>query len=71
MNWEDRGWIKKDYKADIAVLDIKNIKLKTSISNPHAYSKGVKYLLINGELVLDGGKYTGKLPGKVIKLKGM
>ena len=69
MNWEDRGWIKKGYKADIAVLDIKNIKLKTSISNPHAYSEGVKYLLINGELVLDEGKYTGKLPGKVIKLK--
>ena len=69
MNWDDRGWIKEGYKADIAVLDIKNIKLKTSISNPHAYSEGVKYLLINGELVLDNGNYTGKLPGKVIKLK--
>ncbi|UCC39118.1 MAG: D-aminoacylase [Candidatus Aminicenantes bacterium] len=69
MNWNDRGWIKKGYKADIAVFDPKNIKIKTSISNPHAYSEGVKYLLINGELVLDGGKHTGKLPGKVIKLK--
>lgn len=69
MNWDDRGWIKTGYKADIAVLDLSNIKIKTSISNPHAYSEGVKYLLINGELVLDGGKYTGKLPGKVIKLK--
>lgn len=69
MNWDDRGLIKNGYKADIAVLDLKNIKIKTSISNPHAFSEGVKYLLINGELVLDGGKWTGKLPGKVIKLK--
>jgi N-acyl-D-aspartate/D-glutamate deacylase len=69
MNWDDRGWIKNGYKADIVVLDLNNIKTKTSISNPHAYSEGVKYLLVNGELVLDRGKWTGKLPGKVIKLK--
>jgi N-acyl-D-aspartate/D-glutamate deacylase len=69
MNWNDRGWIKNGYKADIAVIDLNNIKTRTSISNPHAYSEGVKYLLINGELVLDGGKWTGKLPGAVIKLK--
>jgi N-acyl-D-aspartate/D-glutamate deacylase len=69
MNWDDRGWIKNGYKADIAVLDLNNIKIRASVSNPHAYSEGVEYLLINGELVLDGGKWTGKLPGKVIKLK--
>ncbi len=69
MNWDDIGWIKNGYKADIVVLDLNNIKTKTSISNPHSYSGGVRYLLVNGELVLDGGKWTGKLPGKVIKLK--
>jgi N-acyl-D-aspartate/D-glutamate deacylase len=69
MNWEDRGWIKEGYKADIVVLDLKNIQTRTSISNPHVYSEGVKYLLINGELVLSNGQWTEKLPGKVIKLK--
>ena len=69
MNWEDRGWIKEGYRADVVVLDLENIKIRTSISNPHAYSEGVKYLLINGELVLDNGQWTGTLPGEVIKLK--
>ena len=69
MNWDDRGWIKEGYKADIVVLDLKNIITGTSISNPHVYSEGVKYLLINGELVLNRGKWTGKLPGEVIRLK--
>jgi len=69
MNWDDRGWIKEGYKADIVVLDLENIKIRTSISNPHAYSEGVKYLLLNGELVLDDGEWTGKLPGQVIRLK--
>ncbi len=40
-----------------------------AISNPHQYSEGVEYLLINGALVLDKGEWTGKLPGKVLKLK--
>jgi len=69
MNWEDRGWIKEGYRADIVVLDLENIRIRTSISNPLAYSDGVKYLLLNGELVLDDGEWTGKLPGQVIRLK--
>lgn len=69
MNWEDRGWIKEGYKADIAVIDIKNIRTPASISNPHQYSQGVTHLLVNGELVIEGGRWTGKLPGKILKLK--
>ncbi|MCI0470488.1 MAG: amidohydrolase family protein, partial [Candidatus Aminicenantes bacterium] len=69
MNWPDRGWIKPGYIADIAVIDPGKIKLCSSISNPHCYSSGVGYLLVNGEVVIDEGKWNGKLPGRVIKLK--
>lgn len=66
MGWDDRGWIKEGHKADIVIFDLDNIKIKTSISNPHQYSEGVKFLLINGELVLDEDGWTGNLPGKVL-----
>ncbi|UCH94908.1 MAG: amidohydrolase family protein [Candidatus Aminicenantes bacterium] len=69
MNWDDRGWIKQGYIADIVVLDLKRIKTGTSISNPHQYSSGVEYLVVNGEIVLDKGEWTGKLLGKILKLK--
>lgn len=69
MNWDDRGLIKEGYKADIVVFDLDNIKTPTSISNPQRYSEGVRYLLINGAVVLDEGNYTGELPGEVLKLK--
>ncbi len=69
MNWKDRGLIKEGYKADINIFDLDNIVINTSISNPHQYSEGVKYLIINGEIVLDNEQYTGKLPGRVLKLK--
>jgi N-acyl-D-aspartate/D-glutamate deacylase len=68
MNWKDRGWIKNSYRADIVVLDLDDIHLKTSISNPHQYSEGVKYLLVNGKVVIDEGEWNGTLAGEVITL---
>ncbi len=69
MNWDDRGWIKEGCIADIAIIDLKKLKTDTSISNPHCYSEGVEYLLVNGKVVIYNGKYTGELPGRVLKLK--
>ena len=69
MNLSDRGWIKEGYAADIAVIDLENIQTQSDISQPHEYSEGVEYLLINGDVVIDKGEFTGKLPGKVLKLK--
>jgi len=68
MNFKDRGWIKVGYKADLVVFDLNNLKIRTSISNPHQHSEGVRHLIINGKLVLDKGKFTGRLPGKVLSL---
>lgn len=68
MNLDERGWIKEGYIADVTVLDLNNIKTN-SISNPHQYCEGVKYLLINGEVVIDKGKWNGRLPGRVLKPK--
>jgi N-acyl-D-amino-acid deacylase len=69
MNWKDRGWIKEGFKADVVVLDLKNIRTPTSISNPHQYSRGVDFLLINGRVVIEDGKWNGALPGRVLQLK--
>jgi N-acyl-D-aspartate/D-glutamate deacylase len=70
MNWDDRGWIRAGYKADIVILDLDNIVTGSSISQPHQYSEGVEYLIINGQIVLDHGEWNGKLPGKALKHKG-
>lgn len=69
MNWKDRGWIKEGYRADIVVLDVKNIRTPTSISNPHQYCQGVDYLLINGQMTIDKGRWNGQLPGRILTPK--
>jgi len=69
MKWDDRGWIKEGFLADIAVIDPKRIETPASISNPHQYSRGVEYLIINGVPTIDQGAWNGKLPGRILKLK--
>jgi N-acyl-D-amino-acid deacylase len=69
MNWPDRGWIKEGCKADIVVLDLKGIQTPASLSNPHQYARGVRHLLINGVPVVEDGRFNGKLPGRILKLK--
>ena len=66
MRWPDRGRIAEGAAADIAVLDLKGIAVPSSISAPHQLSRGVRHLLINGKIVLDGGVFTGTLAGRVL-----
>jgi N-acyl-D-amino-acid deacylase len=63
---KDRGWLKENYWADIAIFDPEKIADRATYVNPHQYAEGVPYVLVNGKLVVDGGKITGKLPGKVL-----
>jgi N-acyl-D-amino-acid deacylase len=53
--------------ADITIFDYNKIHDNFSLTNPNQYAEGVKYVLVNGTLVLDKGKHTGELPGKVLK----
>ncbi len=69
MGFDDRGWIKEGYKADINVIDLKNLRIKATVANPHQYCEGINYLIINGKLVIDDGQWNGTLAGQVLKMK--
>jgi N-acyl-D-amino-acid deacylase len=69
MNWPDRGWLKEGYKADIVLLDLNRLETPATVTQPHQYARGVIYLLINGQLVIEKGRYTGLLPGRVLLRK--
>jgi len=63
----DRGIIKEGMWADIVIFNLENIKDKATYENPHQYPEGIEYVLINGEIVIEKGEYTGAMPGKVLK----
>ncbi len=68
MKWKDRGRIKRSYKADIVIFDLDDLQVESSISRPHQYAEGVQYLLVNGRVVIDEGKWNGTLAGDVLRL---
>ncbi|MCH7988790.1 MAG: amidohydrolase family protein, partial [Planctomycetes bacterium] len=66
----DRGRIALGLAADIVVFDFERITDKATLANPRIPSVGVKYVLVNGRLVLENGRYTGAKPGKVLRGPG-
>ena len=67
LGFSDRGLIQEGYKADILVMDIDNLKTNENYIAPRVFPEGIQYVLVNGEIVVDQGKHTGKLAGKVIR----
>ena len=66
MGLDDRGLIGPGMWADIVVFDPDTVTDKATFLDPHQYSEGFEWVLINGEVVIDQGEYTGILAGKVL-----
>lgn len=65
---KDRGYLKKDHQADIVIFDPKTVIDNATWAQPHQYPTGIPYVVVNGELIIDQGKFTGKLAGKVLRM---
>jgi N-acyl-D-amino-acid deacylase len=68
LGFKDRGVLREGAAADIVVFDVDRIRDKSTFFEPHQYSEGIDYVLVNGTLVVDAGKTTSALPGKVLTL---
>lgn len=63
----NRGKIEIGNYADIVCFNYGSIIDKSDYVNPHQYPEGINYVLVNGEVVIENGEHTGKLPGKVLR----
>jgi N-acyl-D-amino-acid deacylase len=66
LGLKDRGALKQGYFADIVIFDPETIADKATFIEPHQYPMGIDYVLVNGTTVIDHGKHTEKLPGKIL-----
>lgn len=65
---KNRGLIQEGYIADLVVFNANEIKDESTFENPHQYSTGMKYVIVNGKITLEEGKQNGIRNGSVIKL---
>jgi N-acyl-D-amino-acid deacylase len=66
MGLTDRGMIREGFAADLVVFDAATIRDKATFFEPHQYSEGIPYVFVNGVALVDEGRITGALPGKVV-----
>jgi N-acyl-D-amino-acid deacylase len=70
MRLTDRGVLKQGMWADVVVFDPATIRDKATFENPNQLSEGMAFVLVNGVPVIENGKMTGALPGKVLRGQG-
>ena len=62
----DRGLLRPQQWADVAVFDAGKIIDHATFDKPHQLSVGVKYVFVNGVAVLSDGQHTGAKPGRAL-----
>jgi N-acyl-D-aspartate/D-glutamate deacylase len=53
--------------ADVTIFDPATVTDRSTFTDPHHYSEGVRYVLVNGVLVVNQGAHTGARPGKALR----
>lgn len=67
LNIVDRGLLEEGRAADIIVFDPDSFTDHATPDRPYQYATGVKWLLVNGQMAIKYGKYTGIRSGNVIR----
>ncbi|WP_245917549.1 N-acyl-D-amino-acid deacylase family protein [Bacillus canaveralius] len=67
LRLRDRGYIREGQWADIVVFNSNKINDEATYENPLAIPTGIHYVLVNGEITVNDGAYTGSTAGKIIR----
>jgi dihydroorotase/N-acyl-D-amino-acid deacylase len=70
MRLTDRGVLKQGMWADITIFDPSTIRDVATFEKPNQLSIGMECVLVNGIPVIEHGKMTNALPGKVLRGPG-
>jgi dihydroorotase/N-acyl-D-amino-acid deacylase len=66
MRLADRGVLKAGMWADVVVFDPDTTHDVATFDNPNRLSEGMRFVLVNGVPVIEEGRMTNALPGKVL-----
>jgi len=63
---KDRGMLKEGMAADIVVFNENEVIDLSTFEQPHQFSKGFSFVLVNGKAVIANASHTGVKSGKVL-----
>ncbi len=66
FGFKNRGLLREGMAADIVIFDPATVTDQSTYEKPHAYSTGINYVLVNGQLTLNNSKHTGARNGQIL-----
>ena len=63
----DRGLLRDGMKADVVVFNPLTVRAVATYDDPRRFPVGIPYVIVNGQLVVDGGEHTGAVPGRALR----
>ncbi len=66
----DRGRLATGLAADIVIFDSNTIRDRATFGQPDVVSEGMKFVIVNGGIAIEDGKFTGATTGKVLRGPG-
>ena len=67
MGLFDRGVIREGMRADLTVFDYERLQDNATWQQPTAAASGIDYVVVNGQVTVDAGRYTGAKAGRVLR----
>ena len=67
LGLKDRGLIREGMCADIVLFNPDTIIDKATFEDPHQFSEGIPYVIVNGVIVVENNKQNKNRPGKVLR----
>jgi dihydroorotase/N-acyl-D-amino-acid deacylase len=63
----DRGRLVAGSRADLTIFNADSVADRATFQAPHQYPSGIAYVIVNGTLAVDGGRFTGARAGRVLR----
>ncbi len=63
----DRGLLSPGFWADVVVFDPNEVHDQATFTEPHQFPRGIDYVMVNGEIVIDPDRQRDALPGQVLR----
>ncbi|TSA36627.1 MAG: hypothetical protein D4R64_07120 [Porphyromonadaceae bacterium] len=67
IDLKDRGLVRLGWKADLVIFDPSRVNDPATYLDPHRYAEGIEVVILNGQTVLENGKFLGIFAGRVVR----
>ena len=66
LRLKGRGLVRPGFAADLVVLDPATVKDEATYKDPHRHPGGIPYVIVNGQVLVDGGAMKPLPAGRIL-----